>query len=271
MKNLILIILAFLVCIQTQAQEGNYVDVNGVEIYYEIHGEGEPLVLLHGFTMSHDMWSWWLDDFSKNYKLIIPDLRGHGNSTNPFNEFTHKIAAEDIFALLDILDIDTFNAMGFSSGGMTLTHMATMDTSRIQAMILIGSTSFFPDPCRNLQRSVSYETINEGWMNSLKKRHPRGESQIRSLLTQFHDMADSYDDMNFTKPYLSLIRASTLIIHGDRDAYFPIDIPVDSYKSIPNSYLWIVPNFGHSSIRTDSIWADSFLKVVNQFFAGEWN
>jgi len=271
MKNLILIVLGFLACIQTQAQEGNYADVNGVKIYYEIHGEGEPLVMLHGFTMSHSMWSWWIEDLVKDYKLIIPDLRGHGNSTNPSNEFTHKQAAEDIYALLDTLDIDTFNGMGFSSGGMTLTHMAIMDTSRIKAMILIGSTSFFPDPCRNLQRSLSYETINERWMNSLKRQHPRGESQIRSLINQFNEMADSYDDMNFTKPYLSTIKSSTLIIHGDRDAYFPIDIPVNSYKSIPDSYLWIVPNFGHSGIRTDSIWADSFLKALNQFFAGEWN
>lgn len=271
MKNLILIILGLLICIQTQAQEGNYMDVNGVKIYYEVHGEGEPLVLLHGFTMSHEMWSWWIEDLIKDYKLIIPDLRGHGNSTNPSNEFTHKQAAEDIYALLDSLNIEKFNGMGFSSGSMILTHMAIMDTSRIQAMILFGSTSYFPEPCRNLQREVSYETISEGWMNSLNKLHPRGESQIRSLLTQFRNMSDSYDDMNFTKPYLSTIRSSTLIIHGDRDAYFPIDIPVDTYKSIPNSYLWIVPNFRHSIIRTDSIWADSFLEVVNQFFAGVWD
>lgn len=271
MKNLILIVFALLVCTQTHAQKGNYVDVNGVKIYYEIHGVGEPLVLLHGFTMSHAMWKGWVEDLSKDYKLILPDLRGHGNSTNPSNVFTHKKSAEDIYALLDILDIDKFNAMGFSSGGMTLTHMATMDTSRIQAMILIGSTSFFPDPCRNIQRSVSYETLDENWMNSIKELHPRGENQIRSLLTQFNKMADSYDDMNFTKPYLSSIRSSTLVIHGDRDNFFPVDIPVTTYQSIPNSYLWIVPNGGHNSIGKNSIWAESFLKVVNQFFSGEWN
>jgi pimeloyl-ACP methyl ester carboxylesterase len=271
MKNLILMVFVLLVYTQIQAQNGNYADVNGVKIYYEIHGEGEPLVLLHGFTMSHDMWGEWIEDLSKNYKLIIPDLRGHGNSTNPSNEFTHKESAKDIYALLDILNIDQFNAIGFSSGGMTLTHMATMDTSRIRAMILIGSTSFFPEPCRDIQRSTSYENIDEGYMNYLKEQHPRGETQIRNLLTQFKNMADSYDDMNFTNPYLSSIRSSTLVIHGDRDAFFAVDIPVNSYKSIPNSYLWIVPNFGHSSIDKNSIWADAFLKVVNKFFSGEWN
>lgn len=271
MKNLIFIVFVLLVCTQTHAQKGNYANVNGVKIYYEIHGEGEPLVLLHGFTMSHDMWEEWIEDLSKDYKLILPDLRGHGNSTNPSNEFTHKKSATDIYALLDILDIDKFNAMGFSSGGMTLTHMATMDTTRILAMVLIGSTSFFPEPCRNIQRSVNYESLDENWMNSLKKWHPGGETQIRNLLNQFNKMADSYNDMNFTSPYLSSIRSPTLVIHGDRDAFFAVDIPVNSYKSIPNSYLWIVPNFGHSSIDKNSIWADVFLKVVNKFFSGEWN
>lgn len=271
MKKLIFTFLALLVYTQIHAQKGSYADVNGVKIYYEIHGEGEPLVLLHGFTMSHDMWEGWIEDLSKDYKLILPDLRGHGNSTNPSNEFTHKESAIDIYALLDILNIDKFNAMGFSSGGMTLTHMATMDTTRIQAMVLIGSTSFFPESCREIQRSTSYENEDEGYMNYLKEQHPRGETQIRNLLTQFKNMADSYDDMNFTSPYLSSIKSTTLVIHGDRDAFFPVDIPVNFYKSIPNSYLWVVPNFGHSYIDKNSIWADSFLKVVNQFFSREWN
>jgi len=271
MKNLIFTLFALLFYTQIHAQETNYANVNGVKLYYEIYGEGEPLVLLHGFTMSNKMWEGWTEDLSKNYKLILVDLRGHGNSTNPSNKFTHKESAKDIYALLDILNINQFNAMGFSSGAMTLTHMATMNKTRIQAMVLISSTTFFPEVARVNQRSVSYDNPEEGQMDYWEKQHPRGEKQIRSLLTQFSNMADSYDDMNFTSPYLSTIKSPTLIIHGDRDKFFSVDIPVNSYKSIPNSYLWIVPNFGHSSIDKNSIWADAFLKVVNNFFSGEWN
>ena len=79
MKKLISIFLALLVYTQIHAQKGSYAVVNGVKIYYEIHGEGEPLVLLHGFTMSHGMWEAWIEDLSKDYRLILPDLRGHGN------------------------------------------------------------------------------------------------------------------------------------------------------------------------------------------------
>lgn len=271
MKNLIITLFIFLLCNQIHAQEGHYANVNGVRLYYETYGSGEPLVLLHGFTMSHTMWEPFVEDFSKTYKVILVDLRGHGESTNPSNEFTHRESARDIYGLLDLLHIEKFKAMGYSSGGMTLTHMATMDTSRIQAMVLIGSTAFFPESCREIQRSVSYENTGEGRMSNLKKQHPGGEKQIRSLLTQFNNMADTYDDMNFTSPYLSTIKSPTLIIHGDRDAFFPVDIPVNSYKSIPNSYLWIVPNFGHSTPKKGTMLGSLFMETITMFLGGNWN
>ncbi|WP_375325521.1 alpha/beta fold hydrolase [Flagellimonas sp. GZD32] len=271
MKNQIAGLLFILCCAQIHAQENNYADVNGVKIYYEIHGEGEPLVLLHGFTMSHKMWDGWIEDFSKKYKIILPDLRGHGNSTNPSNEFTHKESAKDIYGLLNLLKIDKFNAMGFSSGGMTLTHMATMDTTRIKSMVLIGSTSFFPESCREIQRNASYENATEEQLKYWNSQHPRGEDQIKNIINQFRQMADSFEDMNFTSPYLSSIKCETFIIHGDRDAFFPAEIPLNSYNSIPNSYLWIIPNFGHSGIDKSSIWGDVFFKTVDKFFSGEWS
>lgn len=271
MKKLIFTIIIVFVCSQVYAQEGNHADVNGVKIYYEVYGEGEPLVLLHGFTMSHEMWDEWIEDMSQNHKLVLADLRGHGRSTNPSNHFTHQESARDIYALMDALQIDTFKAIGYSSGGMTLTHMAAMDSTRIEAMVLIGSTAYFPEQTRDIQRATNYESMDEDWLNIMKQLHPDGEQQIRSLLAQFRNMANTYEDMNFTPPYLSSIKTPTLIIHGDRDPFFSVDIPVSSFESMPNSYLWILPNFGHDSISKGSIWADPFLKTVDQFFSGNWS
>lgn len=86
-----------------------------------------------------------------NHTLILPDLRGHGRCTNPSNLFTHRLATKDILKLMDVLQIDTFKAMGFSSGGMTLTQLAVLDPERIEAMVLIGSTSYFPEEIREIQ------------------------------------------------------------------------------------------------------------------------
>ncbi len=273
MKKLITLSIILLVCLKINAQDGKYIETNGVKIYYETHGEGEPLLLLHGFMLSHKYWDQWIEDLSKNHLLIIPDSRGHGNSTNPSNTFTHELAAMDMYGLMDDLKIKKFKAIGGSSGGMTLTHMATMDTSRITSMILIAATSFYPEECRSILRQVSYDKQHKDRLAFLETHHPGGEKQIKQLMIQFKNMAEDYNDMNFTPPYLSTINSKTLIIHGDRDVFFPIDIPVISYKAIPNSYLWIVPNAGHMPFgfyERNSIWSNVFLKVIEEFFDEKW-
>ena len=94
-----LLVFLFLLAIGSwiQAQEGNFIETNGVKLYYEIHGEGDTLLLLHGNTQTHDMWTPWIDDLSKDYKVITVDMRGHGQSNNPtntFSEFEKKTRGE---------------------------------------------------------------------------------------------------------------------------------------------------------------------------------
>jgi pimeloyl-ACP methyl ester carboxylesterase len=119
-------------------------EVNGIDMYYQVLGKGEPLILLHGGLLhSGDTWKNVADDFARHFQVIIPDLRGHGASTNPPGEyFTTKQIAADVFGLLDHLDIDTFKAMGISMGGVTLLHMATQQLDRIDSMVLIGTASY---------------------------------------------------------------------------------------------------------------------------------
>ena len=82
----------------------------------------------------------------------------------------------------------------------------------------------------------------------LRPIHSRGDEQIRELAQQFYDFRDNYDDMNFTQPYLSTVSARTLIVHGDRDPFFPVEIPLEMYRGIPNASLWIIPQGGHVPI-----------------------
>lgn len=275
MKKIILAYIVLLSGITTNAQTGHYAEVNGTKIYYEMYGEGEPLLLLHGFTVSHIVWDDLVKDLSKNYKLIIPDLRGHGNSTNPSKIYTNKLSAKDMFGLMDYLNIDRFHAMGQSNGAIVLTYMATMDTSRISSLILAGAASFFPEQTVAPLKEMHYETIDSTWKSIMESYHPRGEEQIKMLLTQLRSLANDPEAINFTPPYLATIKCPTLIIHGDRDPYFSVDIPLISYKAIPNSYLWIVPNDGHFPAGvglkgSNSIWTEVLLKVVVDFFGGKW-
>jgi pimeloyl-ACP methyl ester carboxylesterase len=229
---------------------GATVDLNGIEMYYEVHGEGEPLVLLHGFSGSGtSAWGRFIPEFSKSYRVIVPDLRGHGRSTNPAGEFTHRQSARDVFAFLDALEIKEFQGMGISTGGITLIHMATQQPERVEAMVLIGATIYFPEQARAIMRQVGERELTEEDLARERRIHKHGDEQIRALREQFHGFKDSYDDMNFTKPYLGTIQARTMIVHGDRDEFFPIEIPVEMYRSIPSAELWIVPGGGHVPIH----------------------
>src|SRR5262249_31992409 len=113
------------------AAEAHIATINGFQMHYEVHGEGPPLVLLHGFSDSGEVWKPFVDGLAKHYRLIIPDLRGHGWSSKLTGEFTHRQSAADIFALLDRLEIRKFRSMGISTGGMTLIHMATRQPERV--------------------------------------------------------------------------------------------------------------------------------------------
>jgi pimeloyl-ACP methyl ester carboxylesterase len=242
-------------------------EINGAKIYYEIHGQGEPLLLLHGFNGSGQAFKDYLESYAKLYRVILPDLRGHGRSTNPSGEFTHRQSAKDMYALLDKLGIQKFKGIGTSTGGMTLVHMATQQPERAEAIVLVGATIYFPEQAREIMRSRDPDALTAEDIERASAVHKNGEAQIRALRREFYNFKDSYDDMNFTPPYLATIQARTLIVHGDRDQFFPVEIPLEMYRSIPKSYLWIVPNGPHGPHRYHP---EEFLKVTQEFLAGEW-
>jgi pimeloyl-ACP methyl ester carboxylesterase len=261
-----ILLVAICPCARAQSQ-GHTASVNGIEMYYEISGEGAPLVLLHGFNGSGQSWKSLVADYAKNYQVIVPDLRGHGRSTNPTNQFTHRQSALDVYALLDKLGIRQFKAMGISTGGMTLIHMATQQPARVDAMVLIGATIYFPEQARVIMRRSTPESLTEKDLERAREIHKNGDEQIRALRNEFYNFKDSYDDMNFTQPYLATITARTLIVHGDRDQFFPVEIPVEMYRSIPRSYLWLVPNGGHVPIREHAV---EFTRLTLDFLRGDW-
>jgi pimeloyl-ACP methyl ester carboxylesterase len=245
----------------------NFVEVDGARIHYETLGQGEPLLLIHGFSSSGAAWQPFRDVLSAKFRLIIVDMRGHGRSTNSTKAFTHRQSAKDMFAVMDKLGIKSIKAMGISSGGMTLLHMATQQPERVEAMALIGATIYFPEQARAIMRKTDPDNIPPAAMDRMRKQHVHGDEQIRQLRTNFRDFRDSYEDMNFTGPLLSTIKARTLIVHGDRDEFFPVSIPLEMYRSIPRSFLWIIPNGGHVPITGPS--KDLFSATALDFFSGK--
>ncbi len=251
-----------------QWPDGETVSVNDMQVYYVAHGDGEPLVLLHGFTGSSSDWQIFLSDLAREYRLIMPDLRGHGRSTNPLPTFTFRQAALDVFALLDYLGIDRCKAIGLSNGGNILLHMATQQPERVIAMVLVSAVSYYPEQARTIMRAYTIDRLTDDEWRALRQRHHYGDEQIRALYRQGRAFADDYQDMSFIPPQLATIAARTLIISGDHDPLIPVSITVELFNAIPHSYLSIVPNGGHLPVFYDR--RESFVKVVVPFLRGEW-
>jgi pimeloyl-ACP methyl ester carboxylesterase len=206
-------------------------------LHHEIVGDGEPLLLLHGFTGSGDDWVHaGRDALAQRYRLIIPDLRGHGRTPNPAPVLTMRQCALDVLALLDRLGIARCKAIGMSMGGNILLHLATRARDRVEAMVLVSATPYYPEQARAIMR-----------------QEPRARATF----------ADSHDDMTFTPPLLATIAARTLIVQGDRDPLYPVSLSVELYQSIPHAALWIVPQAGHAPIFVDA--APRFVETALAF------
>lgn len=221
---------------------------HGIELAFQEYGEGTPLVLLHGFTGIGDNWRLVFPDPLTGYRVIIPDLRGHGGSTNPSGVFTFRQSAKDVFGLVDHLGIDRFKGIGLSAGAKTLLHMATQQPARVDAMVLVSATPRFPDPARAIMRMMTLESRTADDWAQMRQWHTQGDDQIRALWQQGLDFATSHDDMNFTATTLAPISARTLVVHGDRDPLYPVELAVEVYRGIPDSALWVVPHGGHGPI-----------------------
>lgn len=236
--------------------------INDIQMYYEVYGEGEPLLLLHGFTGSGATLREMAKDLAKDFKVIVPDMRGHGRSTN-LSVFTFRQVALDIFKLLDKLNIQQFKCIGFSGGGNALLHMAIIEPSRVDAMVVIGSTTHYPEQARKIMAEVSVDTLSENDWKSMREIDVYGDEQIRRLYSNAKDFALDNIDMNFSSIALGTITATTLIIQGDRDFLYPIEVSVEMYKSIPESSLWIVPGGGHLPFTEETM--PDFIKTARKF------
>ena len=230
------------------APTGRTVRVNGIDVYLEEMGQGPPLLLLHRFGGCGAMWEPHLTRLAEHRRLIIADLPGHGRSTSGDRPFSHAHAARDMLALLDELEIERVEAMGISSGGMTLLHMATQQPERISAMVLIGATTHFGSEARAIMSRATPDLLSPDDWADWAACSARGDEQTRALVRDFHALKDDHDDMSFTAPRLGTITSRTLIVHGDRDEFFPVGIAMEMYLAIPGASLWVVPEGDHIPI-----------------------
>lgn len=220
-------------------------NVHGIELSYTLQGRGEPLLLLHGFTGAGRDFTEHLPELGVGRRLIVPDLRGHGHSTNPSGRFTFRECAADVLALLDHLGIERCDALGLSGGALTLLRMAVERPRVLASMLLVSASDDFPPEARAFMRAYTPASRSPEEWAQMRVRHVHGDTQIEQLFRQAAALADSEGDVSLSTSALASIEARTLLVSGDRDPLYPPEIALRLYRSIPRAALWIVPEGGH--------------------------
>ncbi|MCW5935952.1 MAG: alpha/beta fold hydrolase [Fimbriimonadaceae bacterium] len=117
-----------------------YAPVNGLNMYYEVHGDGEPLVLLHGAFMAiTNNWEGWISELSKTRKVIAVEMQGHGRTADIARDMTPENFADDVAALLDHLEIPKADLMGYSMGGSVAMHCAVRHPDRVRRVVVLSA------------------------------------------------------------------------------------------------------------------------------------
>ena len=265
-------ILVFIACFTTYGQvkvnpNGKFFNYNGIKIYYEDTGNGEPLLLLHNFFGTADNWKPYVETYSKQFRTIAVDMMNHGRSDiykEDTDFFKHADYAKIIFALMDSLKITNVNAIGASSGGMTLLYLNTMQPERFKSVITIGSQIYYSKQCRDwitktgVNDFIAYATA------------PHGAQRAMFLARQFLRMVNQYGDPLFTPDMLSTIKASWLVVQGDNDEPVPLEQALVMHQYIPNSRLWVIPDGGHLPYL-EARFQSEFLRVSLEFLTGKWD
>ncbi|MDQ3328909.1 MAG: alpha/beta hydrolase, partial [Chloroflexota bacterium] len=210
-----------------------------------------PLVLLHGFTQIGALWTNQLAIFGDRYRLVVPDLRGHGRTDNPGGLATmnHRQFARDIVALCGALGIERAAFCGESTGAMLLLTLALEAPDLAAACILAGVTYYLRDEQRShWSQQTPPDTIDEDWVRSMQAEHTAlGPDHWRSLIEASiaiyaeHSHTDDFPE----EGGLRAITAPVLIVNGDRDELFPVEIPTRLYRLLPDAELCVLPQTGH--------------------------
>ncbi|MGI9553453.1 MAG: alpha/beta fold hydrolase [Thermodesulfobacteriota bacterium] len=256
------------------------VESNGIKIYYETYGDGDPLVLISGLGSPLGSWETQIPIYSKKFKVIAFDNRGVGRSEITEQGFTIEDMADDTIGLIDSLGIGKASFLGKSMGGMITQRIGIKYPDRVNKLV-IGCSSASRDEVGNVLLSGGREVATKAgmkavWMTGLFYGYTREyiEKNIDLIKSSLEDISE---DEEVLKGYLGqsmaceghhsldevgLITSETLVMYGDRDLIMSPKKSVEMAEIIPNSRLESFSDVGHGFWREKQEEVD---KIVMEF------
>ncbi len=202
-----------------QAPTTGYAPVNGLKMYYEIHGTGEPLVLLHGgFMTITNNWEGWISELSKTRKVIAVEMQGHGRTADIPREPSGEHLADDVAALLGYLEIPRADVLGYSMGGGVALQVAVRHPERVRRVVVISSTFRRDGAVQEGVEAISKITAEDFKGSPLETEYKR-LSPTPDQFPQFVERLVAADSnaKDLTAAQLQATTAPMFFIHGDAD------------------------------------------------------
>ena len=253
--------------------------VNGIKICYEIHGEGYPVILVHGFGFRKESWMGQFPILSRKFKVIRLDNRGAGKSDRPDIPYSMEIFVEDIRALMDFLDIRRTHFLGFSLGGTILQHFTLKYPERVNKLVLINSVAkipkgYGPDMFINSHLKglelLKVDPVKAFWhgaktgfyvkfrkeMESNPRKKFYNLWSVEDLINYYKTLSPTPQDIKNLAHALTTIKAfeklneiqcKTLVLTASHDRLVPKSVMYEIHKKIPKCIFKVIDKAGHES------------------------
>lgn len=239
---------------------------NGLTIAYEDRGSGPPLLLLHGFSLDHSMWAAQVAELERQYRLIVPDLRGLGKTEAPSASISIEDMADDAAALLEALDIPAAAVAGFSMGGYILAQMLVRHPLKVRAAAFVSTGGGNADPPEKQEarvKSMQY-VIDEGtaafadafvpqlFAPAYAASHPDEVGQTQEVIegqrpASIALLLDAMRQRGDVAYYLKDINVPCAVIGGEVDALVSAQIMRELHEILPGSTIDLIGGVGHMS------------------------
>lgn len=238
------------------AAHADYAEVRGLKIYYEVHGEGRPVVLLHGGGWENiENWKAQIPDLARHYKVIAIELMGHGRTADDISrDLSYESMAEDTAALLAKLGVNSADFIGLSDGGQLALRLAFTHPRLVRKVVVSGvalGPSALPSELQNWIKTMKADEVPPEGQEAYKRLAPEPEhwpvffERVRRMWLQ--------PAWGITEADLRQITAPTLIVSGDHD-YIPLEHSVALVRLIAGAQLCILPGTDHYTFENRPGW-----------------
>lgn len=249
-------------------QTVEYAPVNGLRMYYEIHGTGRPLVLLHGGLLTIDLsFGSVLPALAATRQVIAVELQGHGRTADTDRDLSIDNLAEDVVALLDHLGIDRADLYGFSLGGLVAMQTAMRHPQRV-GRLAVAAIQFRPDGFHDEIRNPAAHPDSTRMPTAADVQSMQDDYvRVAPDPGHFSAFAEKLSTMVGTFPgwpedELRAIAVPTLVVVGDHD-FVLVEHAAEMYELIPDARLAVLPDTTHMGLTRR---ADLLLPILESFF-----